>query len=417
MRGGRVGAAGQHDRHARPARCRRWPHGQVFQLLGQHVAAFQVGHQQDVGLPGHRRDDALDAGGGSGHGVVEGQRPVEHCAFDLAAVGHLAQRGGIERGRHGRVHGFHRGQQRHFGHLHANHPRQIDGVAQDVGFLHQIRRDVDGRIGDDERARVGGRLHQEAMADAALGAQPGSGGDHGAHQFVGMQAAFHQRLDLAATGQFDCARRGVAVRHVLDAPAGQVQPGVGGHCFQLCARGDQYRLDQLGLRRFDGGFQRFGAARVHHGHADGAERADLRDPRRSHRAFALCQAEIGQRAACKRDRRVRRVHYGLAFEHAFAVAAQRDGSACRVAGNGIHRGDSGGHRERILHGQRGEVMQFKTFAAQPGPGNSVPSSPATSALPHRPRPKMSRKAGSSAGPSCEASTPANSAAVPASPRG
>ena len=54
--------------------------------------------------PGCRRGrhggvDALGLGGDDGDGVVEGQRPIQHAAGDLAAVGHLGtKRGGIQRG-------------------------------------------------------------------------------------------------------------------------------------------------------------------------------------------------------------------------------------------------------------------------------------------------------------------------------
>ena len=44
--------------------------------------------------------DALGARRGGGHGVVEGERAVEHGAGDLAAVGHLAERRGVERRGH-----------------------------------------------------------------------------------------------------------------------------------------------------------------------------------------------------------------------------------------------------------------------------------------------------------------------------
>ena len=97
----RVGAAGEHDRHARAehdAGARRA--AQVLELLGEHVAALEVGNDQDVGGTGDFGDDALGARRGRGHGVVEGERPVDHGAGDLAAIGHLAQRRGVERGRH-----------------------------------------------------------------------------------------------------------------------------------------------------------------------------------------------------------------------------------------------------------------------------------------------------------------------------
>ena len=93
-----VRARRQHDRHrvpsTMPARIRA---GEVLQLLGQHVAGLEIGHEQDVGLPGHRRDDRLGARRFQRDRVVERERPVEHAAGDLAAIGHLAQRRRVER--------------------------------------------------------------------------------------------------------------------------------------------------------------------------------------------------------------------------------------------------------------------------------------------------------------------------------
>ena len=62
VRGG-IGAAGQDDRQPGAQHDARAV-GAVkkSQLLGQHVAGFQVRHQQDVGLAGDRRDDALGRG-------------------------------------------------------------------------------------------------------------------------------------------------------------------------------------------------------------------------------------------------------------------------------------------------------------------------------------------------------------------
>ena len=109
-----VGAAGQDDRHARAQHdAGDLGLGEIFELLGQHVAGLEVGHDEDVGLPGDRRDDALGLGGLLRDRIVEGQRAVEDAAGDLAAVGHLAQRGGIERGLDLLGNGLDRRQDRH----------------------------------------------------------------------------------------------------------------------------------------------------------------------------------------------------------------------------------------------------------------------------------------------------------------
>ena len=61
------------------------------QVLGQHVAGFEIGHDQNLRAARDRRFDALDSRRLRVDGVVEGERAVEHAAGDLAAVRHLAQ--------------------------------------------------------------------------------------------------------------------------------------------------------------------------------------------------------------------------------------------------------------------------------------------------------------------------------------
>ena len=94
----RIGAAGQDDRHARAEHdAGGVGAGEEGELLGQHVAGLEIGHDQDVGLSRDLRDDPLLGRGRRADRVVEGQRPVEQAAGDLSAIGHLAQRRGIER--------------------------------------------------------------------------------------------------------------------------------------------------------------------------------------------------------------------------------------------------------------------------------------------------------------------------------
>jgi hypothetical protein len=87
----RVGAAGQDDRHAGAkdnAGGQRV--GEIFELLGDHVAGFEIGNDEDFGMAGDCRLDALGLGGDDRHRIVEGERAVEDAALDLAAIGHLA---------------------------------------------------------------------------------------------------------------------------------------------------------------------------------------------------------------------------------------------------------------------------------------------------------------------------------------
>jgi hypothetical protein len=48
----------------------------VLDLFGQHVAGFHIRNQQDIGVAGHRRIDALGLGRGFGYNIIESQWTV-----------------------------------------------------------------------------------------------------------------------------------------------------------------------------------------------------------------------------------------------------------------------------------------------------------------------------------------------------
>ena len=77
---------------------------------------------------------------------------------------------------------------------------QIDRVLNDVALGVEIGKDVDRRVGDEQRLGIGRHVHDEDMTDAPRGAQAGLARRHLAHQLVGVQAALHQQLALAPRG-------------------------------------------------------------------------------------------------------------------------------------------------------------------------------------------------------------------------
>ena len=126
---------------------------------------------------------------------------------DLPAIGHLAERGGVERRRHLRVDGLDRRQNRDLRPLHAKRHREIDRVLADVDLVLQRRRDVDRGVGDDEDLVIGRHVHDEHVTEAAAGAEARLPRHDRAEQLVGVQAALHQQLRLAAADQLDRRRR------------------------------------------------------------------------------------------------------------------------------------------------------------------------------------------------------------------
>ena len=76
-------------------------------------------------------------------GVVEGQRPVEHAAGDLPAIGHLAERRRLDRRGDFRGHGFDRRQDRDARRLPKPDLRvEIDRVLDDVALGVEIGKDL-----------------------------------------------------------------------------------------------------------------------------------------------------------------------------------------------------------------------------------------------------------------------------------
>jgi len=260
---GSVGTAGQHDGHARAQHYARHQRiGQVFKLLGHHVAGLEVGHHQDVGIAGNRRLDALGLGGEQRNRIVEGKRAVEQAAPDLAAIGHLAQRGGVNGGADLGSDGLHRRQDGHLGLGQTEHMGELDRVLDDVDLIFEGGRDHDRRVGDHQRVRVGRHVGEKDVTDAASGAQVLDDLDH---HLVGVQRPFHQGFgDAVPAHAHGDLGRGVAVLCIHDAKALDVDAELLGHCADLVLRADQDGVDQAGLGRLYRAQQRLLVARVRH---------------------------------------------------------------------------------------------------------------------------------------------------------
>ena len=189
--------------------------------------------------PATRRDNSLGLGGLHGDGLIEGERAIEDTAGDLAAIGHFAQGRRIsvdlifgdtvsiaERDRDFRA-------------REAECVRKLDGVLNNVNFVFERRVDVDGCISHKQRPRVVGSIDDEDVADPPGGPQLFLVDDR-THEFIGVEAALHQRVDLAIARQHDClgrCRMAVLRRHKL--VAGEVELGLFGRGPDLCLRPDQ----------------------------------------------------------------------------------------------------------------------------------------------------------------------------------
>ena len=155
-----------------------------------------------------------------------------------------------------------------FGQLQTKRMREVDSVLDDVDLVFERRVDVDRGIGDEERPRIVRSVDHEDVAHAPGGMKLFLVDDR-AHEFVGMEAALHQRLDLAIARQRDrLGRRRVAMFRRHEFIAGEVELGLfrGGSDFGLGP--DQDGNDELLLGGFDRAQQRNRVDRMDDGRAD-----------------------------------------------------------------------------------------------------------------------------------------------------
>src|SRR5262245_8985133 len=146
-------------------------------------------------------------------------------------------------------------------------------VLHDVAFGIEIGEDVDGGVGDEERFGICRHIEDEDVADAPRRAQAGLARRHLAHELVRVQAALHQQLAFGLVDQLDrFCRRGVAVRHVDDLVAADIETMLASDGRNLRDRSDENRNDDPGFRRLDGAAQRGLFAGMND---DGRRRRDL----------------------------------------------------------------------------------------------------------------------------------------------
>ena len=108
------------------------------------------------------------------------------------------------------------------------------------------------------------------MADAASGPQSGFALHHLRQQLIRMQASFHQELGLAGADKLDgLFGSGLAMRHIDDLGAAEVERKRLRHCGDLVLGTDEDGSDQPGLARLEGASQRGFVARMRNGCREG----------------------------------------------------------------------------------------------------------------------------------------------------
>ena len=128
-----VGAAGQGDRHPGADHDpRRLGAGQERSCLASMLPASRSGTSSTSAWPATSPPMFFAARRLGADGVVERQRPVHSAALDLAALGHLAQRGGLDRAPGASGHRLHRREHRDLRPRERQRAAEVDRVARDV---------------------------------------------------------------------------------------------------------------------------------------------------------------------------------------------------------------------------------------------------------------------------------------------
>src|SRR5262249_33228089 len=83
----------------------------------------------------------------------------------------------------------------------ANKHKEVDRVLNDVPLRVEVRKYIDGRIGDEQRFGMARHVHHEDMAYSPRRSQTCTGARDSAHELIGMQAALHQQLTFRFMNQ------------------------------------------------------------------------------------------------------------------------------------------------------------------------------------------------------------------------
>ncbi len=195
---------------------------------------------------------------------------------------------------------------------------KVDRVLHDADLLHQRRRNVDGNVRKQQRARIVRDIHQIGMTDMPRRAQTCLRRDDSVHQLLGVQIALHQQCDFAGASKcYRLGRGSAAVRCINQAERGNVRPRRRGDLLHARRRPDQDRHDQPCPCCVQGGQQRGGIDRMYHRcRHRGATSGAGQD---GGRAIVTANPHIRQRDTLAPNLHVWRPREGGPGDHGFAV--------------------------------------------------------------------------------------------------
>jgi hypothetical protein len=146
--------------------------------------------------------------------------------------------------------------------------------------------------------------------------RPVPAGNHLGHQFVGMQAALHQRLGVVAADQRHGHGRGfMTVLDVHDPVLSEVEAIFLGDGANPLLGSDQDRVDQVRLGGEQGAPERFTIAGVNYRHVDRCQAFGARCTRTCRRAYLSEMVISGIAVRLVRIFSRRRQYLGAARDH------------------------------------------------------------------------------------------------------
>src|SRR5262249_41938010 len=156
----------------------------------------------------------------------------------------------------------------------------------------EIGKNIDRRIGEEQRLGIARHVHDEDVTDAPFRAQASLARRHLAHQLVRVEAALHQELAFRLLDELHrLRRRRMAMRNVDDLEATDVETMLAGYGLNFGGRPDKDGNDDAGVRRFDRAAQRRLFARVND---DGPRGGNLLGP--GDQPLALRSGGVADRA-------------------------------------------------------------------------------------------------------------------------
>ena len=165
-----------------------------------------------------------------------------------------------------------------------------------VAFDIEIGENIDGGVGDEERFGIGRNIHDEDVADAPRGPQPGLARRNFPHQFIGMKAAFHQQIALVLANEVDrLGRCFLAVSCIDDLEPADIEACEVSHRGYFRRRTHEHRLDEACFRTLHDTSQRRVIARVSHDHPGGGDLLGAR-----YEPVVLRHWRPGERADCRK---------------------------------------------------------------------------------------------------------------------